>query len=196
MNETEILLSRLFNAAVGEPPNRVTVPAVRRAATRRRIVTCVSATAALAIAAVAGLAVSANAVDSHHVTAANRAAAEPRYYFEADYPTLRSKQLRMVVRATASGSIIGRVRCPGPRPFVVAAAADAHQTFFVACQILVKRGSLYALTGTRIYRFRVTRSGRLTGFRLLPGGNLAGLRSSYMGTTADGSELAIDIGPT
>jgi hypothetical protein len=81
------------------------------------------------------------------------------------------------------------VSCPGSHPVTVGVAASADQTFFIDCQVS-KNG---AWTGTRVYRFGVTSSGRISGFGLLPGGNLTGLRGANLAVTADGSLLGIDV---
>ena len=48
-------------------------------------------------------------------------------------------------------------------------------------------------TGTRLYRFALTRSGRVTGFRPVPGGNLSGLSGGALAASPDGTELAVGV---
>lgn len=191
MNEMEMMqLSRLLNALVGEPPHRVTVGAVRRKVVMRRLIAGVTATAAAAFAASAGLLISAHALDKHPATSATPRATEPRYYFEAAIRP-RSRQLRDVVRSTATGAITAQIHCPGRDPYLSAAATAGRETFFLAC---LQNGHS-GLTGTRLYRFALTRSGRVTGFRLLTSGNLSGLRGGALAASPDGAELAVAIAP-
>ena len=190
MNEMETQLSRLFNAAVGEPPNQVTPHAARRQALKRRVIACVSATAALVVAGSIGLAVAANAIAPHRVTNSHHALTKPKFYFTQDYVSERKSLIEDVVRSSATGAITGRVSCPGRNVLSFGAAADGHQTFYFDC---VYRTSSGVWTGTRIYRFHVLDSGRVSGFGLLPGGNLPGLRGANLGVTADGAALGIDV---
>jgi hypothetical protein len=190
MNEMEMQLSRLFNAAVGEPPNQVTAHAARRQALKRRIIACISATAALAIAGSIGLAVSAHAIVPHRVTSSHhKTVTRPKYYFDEDFISLRKNLVEDVIRSSVNGAIVARVRCPGPHTFVVGAAAADNETFFIECQHI----SNHRVTGFRLYRFRVTSAGRITGFGLIHGGNFLGLRGANMAASADGSELAVDV---
>jgi len=185
-------VSRLFNADIAKPFNRVAGQATRRPAGWRLIITWAAALAAVA----ATLAASSAAAAGRQRTAdLGSAASPPRYYFEEGLPSARAVNMRFVVRATASGSVTGAVHCPGPEAYAPGAAADGHQTFFVACRISVQRSGQLVQTGTRIYRFVVTRAGRVRGFRLLPGGNLAGLAGGSLAVTAEGTELAITAAP-
>src|SRR6185437_15195215 len=114
MNELETQLSRLFNAAVGEPPTQVTALAARRQAIKRRIVTCISATVALAVVGSIGLAVSANAIIPHRVTESHPKLTMPEFYFTEDGASVldRHASPELVVRSVATGAITGRVHCP------------------------------------------------------------------------------------
>lgn len=186
MNEMEMQLSRLFNAAVGEPPNQVTPHAARRQALKRRIVACVSATAALMVAGSIGLVVAANAIVPHRASDSHPQVTMPKYYFEMD-PTRPLGASENLMRSVATGAITGRADCPGSRSLTTGAAVDGHQTFFIACLTYTKTGT----DDTRIYRFQVSRSGRVSGLRSLPGGNLPKFRGGNMAVTEDGSLLAI-----
>jgi hypothetical protein len=192
MNEMEMQLSRLFNAAVGEPPHQVTAHAARRQAFKRRIVTCASVTAALVIAGSIGLAVSANAIAPHRVADSRQTLTRPKFYFDADVHSVKRHAVsELVVRSVATGAITGRLNCPGAGPAAVeGTAATADQTFFIDCTVLSKN---QAQLGIRIYRFKVGATGRVSGFGLVPGGNLPGLRGANLAVTADGSLLAIDL---
>jgi hypothetical protein len=188
MNEMETQLSRLFNAAVGEPPNQVTPHAARRQALKRRVIACVSATAALAVAGSIGLAVAANAIAPHRASDGRPQVTMPKYYFEMDPTNPVSGGTENVVRSVATGAITGRVHCPGRSSLTLGATTDSRHTFFIACPTNSKTGNS---DGTRIYRFQVSDSGRVSGFRMLPGGNLPKFRGENMTVTADGSLLAI-----
>lgn len=191
MSEMEMMqLSRLLNALVGEPPHRITVGAVHRKVVMRRLIAGVTATAAAACAASAGLLVSAHALGRHPAMSASVRITEPRYYFEVAVRP-RSSQLQDLVRSTATGAVTARPRCPGPDPYLSAVASAGHETFFIAC---LQNGSNDP-TGTRLYRFALTRSGRVTGFRLLTGGNLSGLRGGALAASPDGAELAVGVAP-
>jgi len=191
MNETEMMqLSRLLNGLVGEPPHRVTVGAVRRKVVMRRLIAGVTVTAAAAFAGSAGLLISAHALGKHPAMSVSPRAAEPRYYFEAALRP-RSGHLRDLVRSTAAGTITARPHCPGPDPYLSAVATASRETFFIACL----QNGRHGVTGTRLYRFALTRSGRVTGFRLLISGNLNGLRGGALAASPDGAELAVGIAP-
>ena len=113
MNEMEMQLSRLFNAAVGEPPNQVTPHAARRQALKRRIIACVSATAALAIAGSIGLAVAANAIAPHRVTDSHHAVTKPKFYFTQDSVSgEKGTHRERGAFRRATGAITGRVQLP------------------------------------------------------------------------------------
>jgi hypothetical protein len=196
MNETEMMqLSRLLNALVGEPPNQVTTGSVHRKVLLRRVMKGVTATAAVAIAASAGVAISAHAVGQRPLVTASPRASEPRYYFE-EVTRPRSGQLQDFVRSTSTGAVTARPHCPGRNdPYLSAVATAGHETFFIACLQTVRQGTNNALTGTRIYRFALTKSGRVSEFRLLPGGNLSGLRGAALAASPDGAELAVAVAP-
>jgi len=195
MNETELMqLSRLLNGLVGEPPNQVTASAVHRKVFLRRVMQGVTATAAAAIVASAGFAISAHAVGQRPLAKAGPRTSEPRYYFE-EVVRPRSDQLQGLVRSTSTGAVTARLHCPGPDPFLSAVATAGHETFFLGCLRTVRQGTGRVLTGTRVYRFALTRSGRVSGFMLLPGGNLSGLRGGALAAAPDGAELAVGIAP-
>jgi hypothetical protein len=199
MNETEQQLSRLFNAVIGEPPNHVTATVVRRRAARRRRVSYVTGTAALAVAASVGVAVAASVTPPPPPGPSQPpAASAPRYYFAASLVTkvtghTGSFTLRDEIRSRATGAITALVSCPKPWPDVQAVAAGADQGFFISC-LTSAPGHPHTYTGVKIFRFTVTPSGHLAGFRPVPGGDLAGVHTLNMAVTPDGSELAINAG--
>lgn len=196
MNDLETQLSKLFNAAVGEPPNRVTAYAARRQAVRRWIFACVAGAGALAVAGSIGFFVSAKASPPNAPAPATARASEPKYVVDVDLPSPASYPVsfRGVVRSTATGAITGRVPCPGPSPHFGGVAAADQQDFFVTCEISVRApGSEFRQTGTRIYRFQLSGSGRIEGFRPVPGGNISGWSDSGLATTPSGAEIAISL---
>jgi hypothetical protein len=113
------------------------------------------------------------------------AGAPPRYYVEADIASDKT-----VVRSTATGAVTATV----PVPYVFndgspAIAAASNGTFFVAAFV---RGT----SDERIYRFRLTGAGQVTGFSQVPGGVLgAGQQVDAMAASPDGSQLAVGINP-
>jgi hypothetical protein len=116
--------------------------------------------------------------------------AHDRYYVVVGYGD------RPVVRSTATGKITATVPVPrspnAPGSGLVAAAPGG--VFFVAAWVP-------QATGERIYRFRVTAAGRVSGFAAVPGGVLggAGWSADAMAAAPGGNQVAIAfsfIGPT
>ena len=107
----------------------------------------------------------------------------PRYYVEADITSDKT-----VVRSTATGAVTATV----PVPYVFnggtpAVATASNGTFFVAAFV---RGT----SDERIYRFRLTGSGQVTGFSPVRGGVLgSGQQVDAMAASPDGSQLAVGI---
>jgi hypothetical protein len=95
---------------------------------------------------------------------------------------------RPVVRSTATGRITATVPVPvSPKaPQYGLAAAAPRGVFFVAAWVP-------RATGERIYRFRVTAAGRVSGFAAVPGGVLGGAEWSAdaIAASPDGEQLAI-----
>jgi hypothetical protein len=74
-------------------------------------------------------------------------------------------------------------------------AAAGNQTFFMVCQQVSGQGAHAVVTSSRIYRFRLTASGSISGYSPVPGGGL-GRHSTEGLTAASGSaELAVTVGP-
>jgi hypothetical protein len=110
-------------------------------------------------------------------------AAPYRYYVQADLDG------HLLVRSTATGAVSDRIAYrvptgyPGGYPIV---ASAGHGTFFVAAY---ERGP-----GERIYRFRLTGAGRISGFTQVPGTVLGTLRQvDALAASPDGSQLAIGV---
>ncbi|HEY7014036.1 MAG TPA: hypothetical protein VH480_14845 [Streptosporangiaceae bacterium] len=185
-------LRDLLDAAVGEPPHRVTPEAVGRRVRRRRLKE--GAGAALAVLVLAGLGVTVAAVRSGPGPADTGGFAPglPRFYVQQGFGTPG-----LVVRATATGTVTATVRCPWPGAQVAGGhfTATAGQGFFLACQKSVQRGQTYLTTGSRIYRFQLTGSGRVSGYSLVPGGLLGKHTVEALTAAPDGSRVAVTVGP-
>jgi hypothetical protein len=65
----------------------------------------------------------------------------------------------------------------------------------MVCQGTAGKGVSAVVTGSRIYRFRVSGSGRIGGYSLVRGGMLAGRQAAGLAVAADGSEVAVTTGP-
>jgi len=187
-------LRDLFTAAVGDPPRRVTVEAVRRRVIRRRRAEWATGTAAVVLLTGLGIVVPGQVFGPAATGGGSSApTGAPRYYVQTVAP--KPGQQMTVVRATATGAKTATVRCPWPKSFVAnngLAPADG-QTFFLACQ--KSSGHPFVVTGTRIYRFQLTSSGRVSGYSLVPGGDLRAVMVDRMTATPDGVQLAVATTP-
>ena len=145
------------------------------------------AAAAVGVALVIGLAVLAGRITAGHSgQTVARSAGMPRYYVEEGLGGGRP-----VIRSTATGAVTGVVPVPtsGNAPgYAVVSAADANGTFFVAAYSPAERGE-------RLYQFRLTRAGRVSGFSALPGGRLAGSQwaADTLAVSPDGSRIAVGM---
>ena len=145
------------------------------------------AAAALGVALVIGLAGLAGRIIAGHVgQTIARSAGMPRYYVEEGLGGGRP-----VIRSTATGAVTGTVPVPaaGSAPgYAIISAADANGTFFVAAYSPADRGE-------RLYQFRLTRAGRVTGFSALPGGKLADSQwaANTLAVSPDGSRIAVGM---
>jgi hypothetical protein len=204
-------LRELMIAEAGDPPHQVTVEAVRRRAIRRWAAQ--AGAAGLAVILAVGLAAAASAGLFHAGPSAARGAGEhagpPTYYINQYYDP-KARKLVMAVRARATGRVTAVIRDPVPGPGsncgegnVPVAAAD-DQTFFMISTIwrqklgpprgpgLPRRAGKITFIESRIYRFRVTSSGRVPGYSLVKGGTISGWADS-IAATADGSEIAVKV---
>lgn len=195
MNGIDRQVRDLFERAVGDPPRRVTLEAVRRRVVRRRgFEVAAASTAAVVVVAGLGIAVSAHTSGPPAGAAAAAAAHPPRYYIQRQFADRAYGATQ--VRSTATGAVTGHVTCPWGilgfgRPIVPA----GHQTFFMACQQLAGTGAAAKPTATRIYRFHLTGSGRAVGYQPVPGGSLGDDTVGGIAVSADGSELAVPLAP-
>lgn len=187
-------LRDLLDAAVGDPPHEVTVAAVQRRLVRRRVME--AAAVAAAVVLIAGLGVAAARVFSASPgPSAISRAGSPRYYVQQS-PGLGNLP-PVVVRATATGRVTATAGCPQPKsqiPLQGIAATD-NRMFFIDCQTIQKVGTKYAVTGSRIYRVRLTGSGHISGYSLVPGGVLGRHGLEAISTTLNGSQVAVTLGP-
>lgn len=210
--EMETKLRTLMDIAAGEPLRRVTVEAVRRGVMQRRRTMTAAAAAAIVVAGGIGVAIAAQRVErAHgpggpavgtrsHSIAVPEHAGVPRYYFAREV-ILNSgstpNRQQTTVRATATGAVRARVRCPLSAPYVVSwpvAVADS-QTFLLVCQKATGPQSYAKVFESRIFQFQLTSSGRVSGYHLVRGGVLAALMVRSIAVTPDGSEIAVIVYP-
>ena len=116
----------------------------------------------------------------------------PRYYVQESFGAPHP-----VVRATATGAVTATIRCPwrGAQAAGHEFAATTGQAFFLVCQKSVQHGQEYQVTGSRIYRFQLTGSGRVSGYSLVPGGLLGKHTVDALTAAPDGSRVAVTVGP-
>jgi hypothetical protein len=63
------------------------------------------------------------------------------------------------------------------------------------CEKKAQRSKNSVITGSRIYRFQLTGSGRVSGYSLIPGGVLGAHSLGGISASPDGSQLAVGEGP-
>jgi hypothetical protein len=126
---------------------------------------------------------------SHGLTAG-----PPKFYVETGVSQHAPFKRQNVVRATATGAITGTIRCPWSKSVEEDVAAADNQRFFISC-IRIAAGPKPVVTGTRIFRFRVTASGRTSGYSPVPGGVFKG-DASGLAASANGAVLAVAVGVT
>jgi hypothetical protein len=102
-----------------------------------------------------------------------------------------------VVRATATGVVTATIRCPWPDAQIApqGMTAAGHRAFFVVCQKTARHGKGFVVTGARIYQFRLSGSGGISGYSLVPGGVLGQHRVEDVAASLDGAQLAVTVGP-
>jgi hypothetical protein len=185
-------LRDLLEAAVGEPPHLVTLEAVHRRVARRRVIDFMAAATMALLLAGLGVVVATWVTGPGLANSHGLRAGVPRYYVQQQHLiALYTLPPVTVVRATATGAVTATVHCPWPRAQVASGiAAAGHQTFFIVCQRGVW-GMETVVTGSRIYQFRITDSGRIGGYSLVRGGIFNGLDASHIAASSDGSEVAV-----
>jgi hypothetical protein len=197
VKEVETQMRMLMNLAVGEPPRRITADAVRRGAARRRMAASAAAATAVVLASSIGVAVAHRGASVHHRQVAVSHSASvgvPRYYVVRSFNGLRTET---TVRATSTGAVKARVRCPWPaenvaQRFIV--PAD-NQTFFLVCEKHARPPTAGPVLESRIFQFRVTAAGHISGYVEVRGGSLARLAVAAIAATPDGSEIAVIVYP-
>jgi len=119
----------------------------------------------------------------------------PRYYVEQGFRD--TPPAVTVIRATATGAATAAVHCPGRGASILqrGIAASSHRTFFLVCEEQTGPRNDPQVTGSRIYRFHLTATGRIARYTLMPGGSLDGLSVSGVTASADGEEVAVTTGP-
>ncbi len=185
-------LRDLLDLAAGEPPRRVSLEAVRRRAIRRRVSQTGFAGLAVVVATAAAVTLSAGATGAGQHPAANThpQAGPPRYYVVETGP-----QQPIAVRATATGRVTGTV--PQPREMTCGGqedsfAATANETFFMLCTAWRHGSGAATSPDTFVYRFKVTSTGRVTGFSPVRGGELKGMLGDEIAVTPDGTQVAVE----
>jgi hypothetical protein len=178
-------LRALLDVAVGDPPHDVTIGAVRRRVTRRRRTAAVAGIVVVLALCGAGASVSAVVAGGGAEPAiSTKTVSKPAFYWE-------SNAGQDVVRSTATGAVTARPRCPWRGASIQDVAVSDNETFFLDCQEYVKAGPRLHVIWTRIYRFKLSRTGRVTGYSLVPGGSFKGLDAWEIAASPDGSELAV-----
>lgn len=193
--EVQSQLNRLFHAAVGDPPEHVSLSGIRRVVVMRRIVMSITAVAGIVLAGGVGLAVSAHAISPAPAVGHGQAAAPPHYYFQESFPPGPGSGQQLAIRATATGAITGTVRCPWPGAHVGGSAVAVPETIYLLCVRDKPAGSGNAATGTRIYKFGLTRAGRPVDYKLVRGGVFLHASVNGLAVAADGSEFAVNVTP-
>jgi hypothetical protein len=198
---TDTQLRDLLEVAVGEPPHRVDLAAVRRRVHRRRWAE--SGAVALVLALLVSLGALAVGVGAGVGTARPgqpdtlaASAGAPAYYVQQYMPQNPPGVTRVL--ATATGAVTASVRCPWRGAIIPPRAITpaANGTFFVVCeQGKYPRGSMFPnVTAARLYRFRVTATGRVTGFAMVVRGALGRFSASRLAATPNGAEVAVVLG--
>jgi len=185
------LRAELDAVPVPERPWAAVRPALVRRRASRRVME--AAAAAAAVVLVAGLGVAAARVfGASPAPGAMPQAHPPRYYVQQSYPGTSGRPKPVVVRATATGRVTATVSCPQPGTQIAAQgiAATSNRLFFLDCQKIHT-----VAPRSWLYEARLTGSGQISGYSLVPGGVLGPHRFEGIGATLDGSEVAVTLGP-
>lgn len=194
-SEMEWQLRNLMEIAAGEPAGRITIDAVRHLA-RRRTIAAVAAAVAIVLIGGAGAAVAARTIGRQPVSATGLPSDVPRYYYENGLTNNLDHWVN-VIRATSSGAVTATVRCPGQvsnTPISSVTPVGLH-TFFMTCRRNVRQGPNSVVSESRIVGFRLTRSGRISGYFPVRGGALGTLHADGLTATPDGSRVALIVPP-
>lgn len=191
------LRAELDAVPVPERPWAAVRPALARRRARHRVMEAVAAAAAVVL--IAGLTVAAARVfGARRAPSAMPRAHPPRYYVQQSYPGTSRPPKPVVVRATATGRVTATVSCPQPGTQIAAKgiAATSNRLFFIDCQKIHKVGAKYTVSRSWLYEARLTGSGQISGYSLVPGGVLGPHRLEGIGATLDGSQVAVTLGPS
>jgi hypothetical protein len=185
MTRTEDRLADALAAAVSGLREDTLRPLTAPARRRRRPAWAapVAAAASLLLVVGLGVAVAGRLAGTGDKSGPSATAAAPhRYYVEAGL------QGNVVVRSTATGAVTATVLDPQPNNSGQAVvAATSNGTFFVA-------GDKHETGQEQIYRFRLTGSGKVSGFSPVPGGVLRpGQLADALAASPDGSQLAVGV---
>ncbi len=184
MSGTGARLRELLANAVSE---------VRRLARRRRVAAASTAAVCCAVVSVlaVGLAVPlAGHASSRRSVSSERAAGVPRYYIQ-QLTGAKGTRTRTLVRDTATGAVTATVRCPWAGAYMSGLAPADGGVFFIACQRTNKSARDL---GSRIYEFRLTRTGWIPAYNLVVG-NLPDLATTGLTAAANGSDIAMKTSP-
>ena len=191
-SELEWQLRKFMQIAAGEPTRRITIEMVRRSA-RRRTIAAAAAAVVIAVTGGAGVAVATSAVGNQQIGATGSPTGVPRYYYE-DGVTNLDRGPVTVIRATVGGAITATVDCPKQSGHLAPSSVIpiGLHTFFMLCQRQAGSGP-NRVTVSRIYGFRLTKSGRINGYFQVRGGALG--RGYGLTATPDGSRVAVIVPP-
>lgn len=191
MNSIEDRLADALTAVARAVPEETLRPLIAPPARRHRPVWLAPVAAALGIVLVVGLAFAVGTRLTGSRSSGGPVGAQtpvPRYYVvEGDQGG------RPVVRSTATGEVTATVpvsKAANAGVFDVLASTRGG-VFFVA-------SAAPGTEGQRLYRFRLTSAGRVTGFTLVPGGAI-GRRywaADAMAVSPDGSRVAVSVAYT
>jgi hypothetical protein len=119
---------------------------------------------------------------------------EPGYYVEEDYTSNGTP--RRVVRATDTGRVTAVLRSPWRQGDMTSQLIPLpYRTFLVVCQRLASSNPRSAVVASRIYRFRLSSSGRIIGYTLMRGGVLNGWQIEGIAAVPSGAEVAASVVP-
>jgi len=192
LDRWEEQLSELLKVAAGEPEHQVSIAMVHRRLIRRRVAVFSAAAAVAVLFGGIGGAVATTSGNAGPETGTGRNPGVPSYYVQVVY----GHRLPLV-RSRVSGAVTATVRCPGrdENTSLAAIAPASQRTFFIVCPQQQSQSAAALVTGSRIYRFRLTAGGTIKGYAPVRGGSLQGLRAVGIAATADGSELAVTVTP-
>jgi hypothetical protein len=191
MTRTEDRLTDALTAAARAVPEDTLRPLVAPPARRRRPAWITPLAAALGIVLVIGLALAAGTRLSGSRSPGGPAGAQapvPRYYVvEGDQGG------SPVVRSTGTGKVTATVPVPKAANVGVfdVLASTRGGVFFVAA-------AAPGTEGQRLYRFRLTSSGQVSGFTPVPGGAIGRhyWAADALAVSPDGSRVAVSVGYT